>query len=983
MSRASWGGQANTGDLFTSLVNEDFRQIQAGINEGVNKAQAEQSANDTEMQAKWKAGKISDSDWLTYIKQRIKQTTDPQQRAQWQQILLQNQDAISDAQWETKFQQNKVTVGQLMQHYRNRMGGIAQDSPAYRDLASRFVELQQFQRSGGVHYSDQYAKGGSGGGSGGGSSGSGGGSAAGGAGTGSLSDIIKKGLAGGQTDIGYQGGEIYNTQGPDVVSVLFGSPATNSKASLGVAATAGLEGSIKQLEAFYQFLQDNPKATVYTSHGQVIPINPDTIRAADDQYLRLKQTSAAVYYARGGGYQDNGDSELADAVHFVSTTMRDHNTAAIQPVLDQFLGLAKAQIVRIGKIADPNLQQQAWKTLSKSLDDFVSRKLPQESSTGTITSGAQQGVDMQAGPQQHAVDIMQRNALENLVSPEVYDQMAMLRQLADIGTHPSQYSSQQVSDIYDNAQELGVVGEGANQIRLADLVGGSSVTGVSSSMGNNFVGVGQQRLNALGLTAAKLIEAGQLNPADAVDDLGDPIPLVTYQWDGNQIRLGPAVVQNVNGAPTVVPMDAQGTANTVAFVTDVGGIPTKVWTAVNSDTPAAGYVYRVSATGGLKVGDIVYKKGDLVPSSVLAQFGTNGLRQELQAGQIAKAAIPGTATANILGKTWYYDARTNGWSPTVPWNAVQDATDPAAFHVSDPAFVEKFDAQGNSIKEIDYSATNGDTTRIGMSLAPGLQPYAVPFSQISGSQMQAWLDNQVADGRINPADYQSMSADGLTMDPIDINTMYYDPNLDSSSLGLQGVRDMRGGMREGDQAGASTDMPDPAMAHQAQAQEVAIRQWEHQNIGAQRGFWKMQGQDVADPTQAVTDQLKQFSAALGIRTGDLSALDRALPGAAPGMQRAAFADPSNPYSNYGPGIAEFQADAFTAAASRLKQQALPKLEPLPAAPRPPVARLEGLDKPTAPVINPLQSVAADNLSSVSSSTAAVAKQRAAGKGLTQ
>lgn len=964
MGRASWGGSTDLSGLFAGLVNEDLNQIKSGVNEAVNNAQKQQAADDAEKQAQWTAGKITDEQWLAYLKQRVASTTDPTLREQYQQDLLQNQDSISDAQWETKFQLNQITTSQLLQHYRVRMAGIATDSPAYRTAATRLTQLVQFQRSGGVHYSDQFStKSGGTGGSGGG----GGGSTAGGVTSTGLSDVVAKGLKGGQTPIGYQGGEVYNTQGPDVVGVLFGQPKANSATAVANSAIDGLRGSASALEGFFNFLKANPKATVYTDpYGHVIPVNPDSIRAADNQYLRIKQTTAAVYYAKGD--RSSGDIQLKDATTFVSTTMRDHNTADIQPVLDNFLGLVKAQLVIASKTPDPGQRGVIYRNLSQAMDKFVTAQLPQDTVVGQVASKGVQNVrtpdeGVQAAGQHQKVDVTKRNALEDLVDPQIYDQFASLRQAVDIGAHPSMYTDEEVSAAFDQADALGSLGTGASKIKLSDVFG-TGGGGSSASFGAGFTGTADSRVQYTGLDVAKQIEAGTLDPSLAVNANGEPIPLFTYQWNGNTNKLSvvDAVVKRDNGVPTIMPSAgmqngvAQPAQNAVAFVTDIGGQPTKIWTTVNTQAPDAIYVYRFTAAK--TVGNQHYAAGDLVPSSVLAQLGKGGIRQNLDGGVIAKAPLPGTKTANIGGQTWYYDGRTNEWSPSIPWSLTADATDPRSVEVSDPVFVQKADG---SMSVDTTSDKNQDTTLISMGLNAGQSGFALPFVGISTPEMQNFIDHEVALGRLDPGDYQHVGPDGHSVVQTDLNGMYYDKNLDN----LLPAKQDDSLMTDARRAGVSNQTPDPALDKQQRTQAAEIMQWNQTNL-PDKNLWNQRQQaQRADPIAALTDQAAAVGKSLGVNIG---ATAQPLPA------------PSAP--DYGENIRQA---ALIAASNRLKIQAQPKLAPLPANPIAPLKAVPHQVAPLdmvapSPVINPLASVQPTKTPAPSKTTIAAPKgSRFAGK----
>ena len=67
------------------------------------------------------------------------------------------------------------------------------------------------------------------------------------------------------------------------------------------------------------------------------------------------------------------------------------------------------------------------------------------------------------------------------------------------------------------------------------------------------------------------------------------------------------------------------------------------------------------------------------------------------------------------------------------------------------------------------------------------------------------------------------------------------------------------------------------------------------------------------------------------------------------MQRAAFANPDNPYNNYGPGIRDFQKDAVTASQNRTAVGNQPRLAPLAPIKTAPLANVPVADASAPPI----------------------------------
>jgi hypothetical protein len=912
--------------LFSSLINEDFQQIRAGINEALGKAQDEQAAKDQKEQAKWQAGKISDEQWLAYIRSRISDSTDPQERSQWQQILLQNQDAISDAQWETKFQQNKITVGQLLAHYKERMGRVRANSPAYRELASRRVELLQFQRSGGVHYSDQFGGRGSGGGSGGGSrsGGSGGGSGSGGA-AGSLQRIINKGLRGGDIDAGYMGGEVYNTRGPNLVGVQFGRPATSSRASLFVAVADGLLGSQKMLEGFFNFIALNPKATAYTipGTGQIIPITPRTLRAADDQYLRVTTTLVNVYHKKGDISEANYQ-ETKIGQH-VTVTMRDHNAIMNQSNEDNLGMWVKRQFARMNAASTPDERIRIAKESSTMLDKYMQRHYPVSKE---ITTARTRGEIVSAeGERQQTYD--KPTTLEDQLPPEVYRSHASLGLLFDMAANPDKYTDEDIDMAFDDAQTVLDIGEGAGRIHLADLFGNG---GETSTIGANALGVGDFRNQFLGLRAADLISRGLATP----DDVPEGMDLYAYTWNSAAHKMEPAIAvatPQPDGTYDVVPgsVDANGNVsaapNAIKYMSNINGKQVPVFTPLITAPPASGYIYRFAEKMTVNAGgkQVTFNQGDLVPSSVLEGLGSFNVNAYATAGRFVKDAPPGIAQADVAGKTWYFDLRTNTWSPTNPWQIEPDKTDPNAVFVLDPPYVVN-SAGGYGV---DTAKAQGPSAYIAADLAPGTEGFVMPFdTSMTPKEMQDWIDGEIAAGRIIPNEYRYVDADGnvveMTQDQLMVS--YFDPVVEARKESLRKTRlSVSGNLAMYGTVDAPVPEPTDAdlilEAKRRMSIEAGERARAEANAAADPNF------DARMFNQAShLQRLEEQAASLGIRTG-------------------ATVRPQPPEPKRSLDDNMLRTAALQAAQNREKIARQPRLEPLPADPKPPVVK---------PVIKPVR-----------------------------
>lgn len=912
MSRASWGGQQDLSGLFSSLINEDFQQIKAGVDEAVGRAQDEQAANDQKMQAKWTAGKISDERWLDYIRSRIADSTDPQERSQWQQILLQNQDAISDAQWETRFQQNKVTVGQLLAHYKTRMGDVRTNSPAYRDLVSRRTELLQFQRSGGVYYRDQFSSGGSGGGSGSRSGGSGGGSGSGGGGnSGGLQALITKGLKGGKIDAGYLGGDIYNDRGPNVVGVQFGKPATASKSSMFVAVADGLLGSQKMLDGLFDFIKNNPRATAYTipGSGQIIPINAKTVRAAEDQWLRVTTTLVNVYHKKGDISEANYQETLIG--NHVTVTMRDNNARFNAPE-DESLGLwIKRTFARLNQASTPEERMRIANESGGMLDKYIQRHYPtQTSEVGGFAGG-------------EPTMVGQPTTLEDQLPEANYKSYSTLGMVFDIIAHPDAYSDEEISAAFDDAQNVQDIGVGAGKIHVADLFGGNTES--TSTIGAGSLGAGDFRLQYLGLRATNMLENGSITP----DDIPPGMDLYTYVWNSKDHKMEPAVAvaaPQPDGSYDVLPGQVDGNGNVTAapnavkYVASVNGKQVNVFTPIINSPPASGYIYRLGEDMTLTVNGkrVDMKAGDMVPSSALESLGQFGTNAYLQSGKFIKDAPPGMAQADIGGRTWYFDLRTNTWYAQNPWQIEADKTDPNAIFVTDPPLLQN-PAGGYSVNK---ALLQGPSTYITMDLKEGSEGYVIPFDpSMTPKQMQAYVDGLVASGEIDPGEYKFVDAEGnvVSMTPEQLARSYYDPVAEARVQTLRQTQINNKGFLVG------TDYKPPTDAEliQQAKQDMSIRQWEQ----AQRPLLQdPKQQAVPVDTDARMRTLQQQAATLGIRTG-------VLPSNAPTVTSPADRRVDDHL---------LRMSALLAAQNRERISREPRLEPLPPNPKSPKPKVNPL-----------------------------------------
>ena len=348
MPRINFGGGQDYSGVFASLANEDMSRIEASVRRAASQSAQDQDAKDQDFYSQWKNGQVSDQQWLDYIKQRMVDSAgDPEAQGKWADMLRENTNAIEDAQAETNFRLGKISAQALLSHYRNRMSGVEQNSPAYRDVAERYQQLVDYVKGGG---------GGSGGGGGGGGSGDNG------------SAVSIKNYIDNQNRVSDSG---YSAEGEDVIAPTSDFYGVGSVKHY-IDTLLANQDRIRDMMDQYK---NDPTLLYLTDHltGQRVANAPDMLHALDNQYLRNQDALGTVYDAQGK--PKDAVKARTDKGTYISTYMADHNTDRIEPAYSAF----QRTLVDAWKAAsdlDPDQRMAVYRQTEKMVKDFEDGAFP-------------------------------------------------------------------------------------------------------------------------------------------------------------------------------------------------------------------------------------------------------------------------------------------------------------------------------------------------------------------------------------------------------------------------------------------------------------------------------------------------------------------------------------------------------------------------------------------------------------------------------
>lgn len=109
-----YGGGGDYSQTFAYLAQTYQNNLEQQAEAANARRESEQAAKDTEVFARYDAGKLSGSALLAYIRQRINQTAyDPKQQAEWKKALLEYTESINDASALAAFERSNDYNGYL------------------------------------------------------------------------------------------------------------------------------------------------------------------------------------------------------------------------------------------------------------------------------------------------------------------------------------------------------------------------------------------------------------------------------------------------------------------------------------------------------------------------------------------------------------------------------------------------------------------------------------------------------------------------------------------------------------------------------------------------------------------------------------------------------------------------------------------------------------------------------------------------------
>lgn len=611
MGRLNFGGAQDMSGVFASLIQRRENQIEQGVASAKARALAEQAAQDQEKYAQWKAGKISDDEWLAYIAMRRDQATDPEERAKYAELFLEHEGAIKDAQVEADFAIGKLSVGSLMNHYRKRMASVEKDSPAYREMATRYGEL--------LRASQSAASGGGGGG--GRRRGSGGGASA-----ESVVSASIGALKGSDTGTGF------DTSGRDVIDPVNSMVPYEDDDDF----IDGLRADLERIDSINKILEENPDIRVLTDPltGEQFEATPDFLSAMDRQYLRTEQAVAAAYWARG----ESGDAlKATQALGYMTTyiagAMQDHATLKLDPSVDQLEQSVFTTLVAASAITDPAERRKEYAKALRAVNRFSTKYL-------TV-----KGSDLP--PEQRPED-------------SIYDRVQNLEGLLDLGANGNRYSPEEINGLADQILSRSAsLGEEGGSVSLKTLLEGSGED--STDVPSGFVGVLENLDQERGLIAGEALMAGQ--PIEGFEG-----PYYVYQYDGKTTTAVVADSHTVVGVDGTASLQLRPKGeladDLVMSRVKVGGKAQTVWIAPKPLEDPRYRVYRVNHR--IDIGDTEYEAGDLIRSSDIADLGGASLAALVRSGDVAQESFM-QAVEMPDGNTWFRDNETGMFHLELPF----------------------------------------------------------------------------------------------------------------------------------------------------------------------------------------------------------------------------------------------------------------------------------------------------------------------------
>lgn len=127
---------------FAYLYQQNTASLEAAANRVDAQREAEQASKDALIFTKWQEGKISGGELMAYINQRMRQTSyDKEQQNKWREAAIQYGTQISDDQAEADYAKTG-NISALIGHYAARLGQTSKGTPEFLELTQRLKTLR-------------------------------------------------------------------------------------------------------------------------------------------------------------------------------------------------------------------------------------------------------------------------------------------------------------------------------------------------------------------------------------------------------------------------------------------------------------------------------------------------------------------------------------------------------------------------------------------------------------------------------------------------------------------------------------------------------------------------------------------------------------------------------------------------------------------------------------------------------------------------
>ena len=811
MGRAQWGGGQDYSSVFGSLQNQFEGTLANAVQTAANKADADRNALATATQSKWKNGLISDTEWLAFLQQMVTETVgDPANNAQWVSTLNDNKGAIDDSQFEANYSMGKISLAQLLTHYKTQMGQVETNSPKWRDYASRYAQIQNSIRSG---------SGGSGGGSG----------------SGNQSRAIKNALAAGTAGPQSTDGLSYDPNGPDVIN-----PANAFMGySDGGDFLDNLFSDLRRIDDLMAQVKGDSSLTSmndrYTDHS--IPVNPEMLGELDRQYLRTEDQIVA--YNEGLGTP----AGLAAAVKatsaknvYIAGPMMQHNKDAFQPVYDALVQNTAKSVAQIGNMPDPYARLQAYKELGRTWSQLEDGTL--EGLGGRGLQGAYTGDFKVAGgaAKSEAHDTGQPvTTTRQMVSALPPELQVTGQMFQDAETYKSFFAAMSDANMDPDAKNLMIQ-------HFLD-----SVTGKEGQMSKADAQIMVEGDD--GSTSGKPV-TGILETHDQYNGLAhaaDPAyvgPRYVYISDDNGLHLVEAEAHDTahdGGHVTseLAPKDVD-TSSLVRVVTKIGGAVQAIWMEPKPVNDPRFLAYQIKGNYDANfqpttVAKAVFKDGSYLSSNwIAANGGERVLSQMTRADKLVRTSQV-QAVDLPDGSRFYVDPETRLLSHQPPALFTQDKTTGGV------------EVDGTGTVQTHYGTSAGSSF--------------VGYYGMTRQEVQAFVSKSARDGTIVPTDwgYRNPGGDVLngpgpdgTWDDMTVDSMLWskaDAALSTRHSDAASQSAFNSQVETRKRSLANNDFVRAGIENLGQGRADNALSNQHDPFAQVKDFGKMFGLDLGDPTE--------------------------------------------------------------------------------------------------------------------------------------